>query len=124
MYIVYDTNNAIDSLRCKYLVLETDTIEFSDGNTVKTFAIIDSTRLSLDDMLRLESLTDLHENLIKNYRLQNWDYCTQAIEHLTGGFNGEMDSFYSILLARICDFKTSDMSMENWTGHILTTQTD
>jgi len=123
MYIVYETNNVIDSLRCKYLVLELDTVEFSDDKTVKTFAVVDSEHVSLNEMSELNTLTELHENLIKNYRLQNWNYCGQAIEHLLGSFKGELDTFYEALSVRIAILEGATIA-DDWTGNILVEQTD
>jgi hypothetical protein len=39
--------------------------------------------------------------LIKNYRAANWKFCEDALEHLQGRWNGEVDSFYSMLSQRI-----------------------
>jgi len=121
MYIVYETNDAIESIRCKYLVLELDTLEFSGGETVRTFAVIDNEHIVFQEIPMIESIQELHCNLIKNYRLQNWNYCKQAIDHLAGNFKGELDSYYEVLLDRISvleDVTTSD----DWTGNILTEQ--
>jgi len=123
MYIVYETNNAIDSLRSKYLVLELDTVEFSGGKTVRTFAVIDSEHILFQEIPVLKNLTELHGNLIKNYRLQNWNYCEQAMEQLVGSFKGNLDTFYTDLAERIAVLKDTTTSAD-WTGNILTEQTD
>jgi len=125
MYIVYETNNAIDSLRSKYLVLELDTIEFSEGDevkTVKAFVVIDTAHIPLEEISKMENLKELHENLIKNYHLQNWNFCLQAMEHLTGSFKGEVDTFYDALTSRIKVLE-NEVLPEDWTGNVLTTQT-
>jgi len=123
MYIVYETNNEIDSLRSKYLVLELDTVEFSNGKTVRTFAVVDNDHIVFQEIPMLENLTDLHENLIKNYRLKNWDYCTQAMDHLMGSFKGELDTFYEELSKRIKVLEDIPLA-DDWTGNILTEQTE
>jgi len=122
MYIVYETNNAIDSLRSKYLVMELDTVEFSDGKTVRTFAVVDSEHIAAQEANKINEIADLHGNLLKNYRLQNWNYCKQAIGHLTGSFKGELDTFYAELNNRIAVLEDATIA-DDWTGNILTEQT-
>jgi hypothetical protein len=123
MYIVYEHNNEIDSLRSKYLVLELDTLEFSGGKTVKAFVVIDREHIPLEQMPHVESLVDLHEHLIKNYRLQNWNYCRQAMDHLRGKFKGEVDTFYDALAERITILENGKELPEDWTGNVITEQT-
>ena len=122
MYIVYETNEAIDSLRSKYLVLELDTIEFSNGKSIKAFAVVDTEHTVLEEISQLENLKNLHEHLIKNYRSQNWNFCRQAMEHLHGKFKGELDTFYDALEERIALLET-EILPEDWTGNVITTQT-
>lgn len=123
MYIVYDTQNEIDSLRSKYLVLELDTIEFSDGKLARAFAVVDSEHIDLNELPKLADYEELHKNLIKNYRLQDWEFCHIAMKHLRGKFKGELDTFYDELELRIDILKTATIA-DDWTGNILAQQTD
>jgi hypothetical protein len=100
----------------RYLVLELDTFE-SDASPepVTAYALIDE--LSLQDMLRIGEFVDLHRNLIKNYRLRNWKYCEDAIEHLMPQWNGGLVSFYQTLLHRVGQLKDQVLP-EDWTGNL------
>jgi len=119
MYIIYETDkDTLSLLQSKYLLLEVDTIEFSNGKTIRAFAVIDREHISFEEIPILESLADLHQNLIKNYRKKNWNYCKQAIDHLKGKFRGEMDSFYDELEMRISTLENISLA-EDWTGNIL-----
>jgi hypothetical protein len=122
MYIVYDTNhNELNLLRSKYLVLELDTLEFLDGKVMTAHAVVDSEHIPLQEVNLIENLRDLHTNLIKNYHLRNWDYCKQAIDHLTGKFRGELDTFYSEMFERIEVLEQANLA-EDWTGNIILTE--
>jgi hypothetical protein len=118
MYIVYETDNNLEQLRSKYLVLELDTIEFPDGRTVTAFAVVDSNHIPFQEVTMLADLAEQHAYLMKNYKLRNWYYCTQAVDHLRGRFKGELDTFYDVLVARIAQLESSDVS-EDWTGTVL-----
>ena len=122
MYIVYETGNDINELRSKYLVLELDTLELSDGNTIATYAVVDKDCIVLQEITILDNLKRLHEGLIRNYHKRNWKYCRDAIEHLQGKFKGELDSFYAEFLTRIEILENAELPSD-WTGNIkLTTQ--
>jgi hypothetical protein len=59
----------------------------------------------------------LHENLIKNYKIGNWKFCTDAIGHLSGEFGGELDSFYDVLLERVVMLSKTNLP-KSWDGVI------
>lgn len=117
MYIIYDTDSNIETLRSKYLLLELDTVEIIDRE-IKVYALIDQEHISFDEIAKLDSIKDLHEALIRNYRKKNWDFCFEAIGHLKGTFKGEIDSFYDTISERITKFKDQDLP-ETWTGNII-----
>jgi hypothetical protein len=56
----------------------------------------------------------LHENLIKNLALKNWDFCEQAIEQLMGKWGGELDTFYEDIRSRVNRLKTLTLD-DSWT---------
>jgi hypothetical protein len=68
-------------------------------------------------MFTIEQFLELHKNLMKNYRLQNWKFCEDALEHLTGKWNGELDTFYNEVNRRIQLYKVNDPGPE-WDGVI------
>ena len=71
--------------------------------------------LTLQDLPVLAQFRDLHNNMMKNYRLRNWKYCEDAIEHLMGKWRGDLDSFYAEIAGRIARFKEQDPGPE-WDG--------
>jgi hypothetical protein len=99
----------------KYIVLELDTFQVGEQQTT-TYALVE--RVTLTEMLSLDTFKDLHSNLLKEYRKRNWKYCEDAVEHLRGKWNGELDTFYTVLIDRIQDLKTQSLS-DDWTGVIL-----
>ena len=96
-------------LASKYLVLELDTIKVEPNiEPVTAYCVIDGSHIYLDEMAEVERYAAMHQTLMENYRQKKWNFCEQAIQELTGKFRGEMDSFYKILLERICTYKKND----------------
>jgi hypothetical protein len=69
-------------------------------------------------MPTLNQFHDLHANLMVEYRKRNWKYCEDAMEHLQGKWNGNLDTFYTELKARIQQLKTESLP-DTWTGTVL-----
>ena len=100
----------------RYILLELDSFKIShDQSPVKTYCLVE--KITLDQIPNLENYQDLHRNLIKNYQLKNWKFCLDALEHLKGQWNHELDSFYSILEERIINFQKQDPG-EDWDGTV------
>lgn len=98
MHIV--TEDSLPLLEDKYILLELDTLVDPDSSQKKKFyCVVDS--CSLQDMTMLEKQIQAHQQLIHQYKKQNWEYCRQACVCLKGKWNGTLDSFYETLLARI-----------------------
>jgi hypothetical protein len=94
MHIVYGKTQA-DALRDRYTVLELDTVHVKEKNEDLTlYAVIDTGKLGLDSFPQLENWKNLHEDFIVELNKNNREYCLQAVEHLTGQFGGEVDTFY------------------------------
>jgi hypothetical protein len=111
MNIIFGQDQA-DQLAKKYTVLEVDTIKFGvHGNPTPAFVVIET--LPINDLPKVANMRELHENLIVEYRKRNWNYCTQAIEHLMGFWAGEMDTFYDIMRKRVVEFEANDPG-ESW----------
>lgn len=103
---------AIKNIPNSYTVLELDTIN-TDGAVVTAYCVIE--KIPLQEFPLIEAHVKLHADVLKNYRLQHWEYCEKAIDALLGKWNGEVDSFYTTLLERIKYFKDAP-PFEGWTG--------
>ena len=111
MNIIFDKSH-LEQLQSKYTVLELDTIRIESTDQHRTaYCVIEN--MPILEMAQIESLKNLHANLMDNYRKQNWNYCEQAIEHLLGKWNRELDSFYADLMERIADYKENSPG-EDW----------
>lgn len=105
-------NQLISDLDKKYTLLRLDTFLFSgQDQPVTAYCVLEN--IPIVDLAKNQEFCDLHENLIKNYELQNWNFCEQALEHLIGRWNGEIDSFYVDLANRIYENKKNDVD-SNW----------
>jgi hypothetical protein len=100
MDIIFGRENA-EKLRAKYTVLDLETITAEDGESMEVFCLIPAEKLSLSDLPNLEQWTKLHQDFLEGYKTKQYDYCKEAIGHLTGKFGGEVDSFYEEILRRI-----------------------
>ena len=111
MYIIFGDEQAQEVSK-KYTVLELDTVCFApSGTTATAYAVVEN--VPIPDLPKLSFQTELHSNLMENYRKRDWNFCEQAIENLVGCFGGELDSFYTELKSRINNYKDNDPG-ENW----------
>jgi hypothetical protein len=116
MNIIFGDNVA-QLAREKYTVLELDTFVINGQEQSATaYAIVE--KIPLQEMSMLDRFQDLHDNLMKEYRKRNWKYCEDAIEHLKGRWNKEIDTFYSELTERIQSLKSQSLD-DTWTGFIV-----
>jgi hypothetical protein len=99
----------------KHIVLELDTFQV-DTQLTTTYALVE--KVPLMEMTSLDQFKELHSNLMTEYRKRNWKYCEDAMEHLRGKWNGELDTFYTVLTERIQELKTQSLP-DDWTGVIL-----
>ena len=94
-----------------HTVLELDTFKLMPSEQLVTsYCVIDN--LPLAEFPRLESNKHIHQQLIEQYKQQNWDFCLSALTALMGSWNGEMDTFYQHLSDRIT--KCQDVPDDNW----------
>jgi len=99
MNIIIDPDQ-IENYRDKYTVLELDTIRILPENKqVTAYCVVDT--IPIMELPLTESKINLHNNLLTNYRKQDWNYCHQALDHLIGSWNKELDSFYEDIRGRI-----------------------
>jgi hypothetical protein len=114
MNIIFKTNEI--AVADKYTVLELDTFRLADGTLHTACCVIEN--IPIPELPQTASFKQLHADLILNYGLQDWNYCEQAIEQLTGKWGGECDTFYADLLTRIDLLKTQILD-DDWTPVIL-----
>jgi hypothetical protein len=106
MNIIFGKEQA-DSMMEKYTVLELDI--FQIGNTLETVtAYCAVENIPIDQLLQVPELKIKHANMIDHYRTRQWDACQSEIDQLIGQWNGELDSFYQEVSARIAQFATQD----------------
>lgn len=115
MNILLETQLTQD-IKARHLLLELDSFRTSpDSTPVSAFCLIE--KMPLVEMMNIAQYHDLHHNLMPNYRQRNWPYVEQAIEHLMGRWDHQLDSFYQDLLDRVQDFKQHTLGPD-WDGVI------
>jgi hypothetical protein len=106
----------IETYREKYTVLELDTIRIVPENKqVTAYCVVDT--IPIMELPQTESKMDLHAYLLTKYRARDWNYCHQALDHLIGSWNKELDSFYEDIRNRINTYMETDPGPE-WDGVI------
>ena len=101
MHIILGKEN-IDVLELdkKFTVLELDTFKLPPNGTETTaYCVVEN--IPIMNLSKVESMKNLHANLLINYRKKDWNYCTQALEHLVGFWGDEVDTFYQSMRERI-----------------------
>ena len=112
--------DVIEQVADTHTVLELDTFKLLPSEKlVKSYCVIDN--LPLAEFPRLEANKHIHQQLIEQYRQQNWKFCLSALHSLTGCWNGEMDTFYQHLTDRINEYATNPPDPD-WDGVILKKQ--
>jgi hypothetical protein len=106
MNIIFGKEN-LPTASDKYTILELDTIRILPVDQLVTaYCLVDA--IPILNMPKAESMKNLHENLLINYRKRDWNYCTQALEHLVGYWGADMDSYYTTLSQRIAKYIEQD----------------
>jgi hypothetical protein len=106
MNIIFGKENLPDTSD-KYTILELDTIRILPVNQLVTaYCLVEA--IPILNMPKAESMKNLHENLLVNYRKRDWNFCTQALEHLIGYWGADMDSYYTSLNERIAKYMEQD----------------
>lgn len=99
MYIIAGQEKA-ERLKENYTVLELETFNYQ-GKEVPTFCVIDAESMPVLELPTLEHYKKLHSDFVAEYRLGNYKFCLDLVEHLKGKFGGQVDSFYETLIERI-----------------------
>lgn len=103
MEIIFGRDNA-EKLREKYTILDLEVIDV-DGTPFEVFCLLTAEKIGLGDLPNLDKWIKLHNEFLEGYKKKEYDYCKQCIEHLTGKFGGELDTFYEEILRRINEEK-------------------
>lgn len=118
MNIIFATREEAEDLRQKYIVLELDSFQMPNlPDAVVSWCVIDTSSVTIGDLPSMTQYVDLHNNMMRNYRLRNWKYCEDALEHLVGKWRGDVDSFYANLDQRIKHYQDNDPGPD-WNGTI------
>lgn len=112
MHIVFD--EAVELMRSKFLVLELDTFRLTD-RLHTAWCVIEN--MPLEELPIADKLREAHEDLMHSYRTQQWHRCATAISGLMGRWNGDLDTFYENLAARIQTFSQQELP-DGWNGII------
>jgi len=108
--------NGVDS---KHIVLELDTFHvLPQGENVEAYCVVEN--IPIQQLTQVESMRELHTNLIERYREREWSYCLSAIDHLVGFWGQELDTFYHNLRERIEAYQAQDPGPA-WDWRILKT---
>jgi hypothetical protein len=103
----------------RYTLLELDTFKTEGTDTpVTAYCVVDV--IPLGEFPLAAANKKIHQDLLEAYRNKHWNYCEQAIEQLTGKWNGELDTFYVDLLGRVTQYKENGVT-DDWDGCIVKT---
>jgi hypothetical protein len=103
-----------------HTVLELDTFKLMpSGQLITTYCVVDT--IPLAEFPQVENNKKIHEQLMTQYRQQNWEFCRSAAAALTTCWNGELDTFYQNLLERIDKYSDNPPDAD-WTGIIVKEQ--
>ena len=115
MNIIFESN-ITPELRERCTLLRLDRIFIKDLDRICTaYCIIQN--IPMSEMATLENYLELHENMMDNFYKRNWDFCEQALEHLLGRWNKEVDSFYESFSIRLSELKNATLD-DSWDGTI------
>ena len=96
MQIIFDPKLARE-LANRYVILELDTImQTGMEHPMPLYAVVEN--IPLEDLAQLDSLKELHAQLIGHYKSGDWAYIEEAVAPLIGKWNGSLDSFYQEVL--------------------------
>ena len=100
MQLIFGRENA-EKLREKYTVLDLETLPTEDARTLEVYCLIPAEKMPISELPDLETYITLHNEFLRGYQEQQFNYCRQSAEYLIGKFGGEVDSFYEEIIKRI-----------------------
>lgn len=92
-------SEAAEKLKNNYTILELETFTRTDNSKVTAYCVLE--QIPLPELAEFEINKNLHNVFIRELAQKNYKYCEDALEHLLGKFNGELDSFYLEIIKRI-----------------------
>ena len=112
--------DTVEQVSSTHTVLELDTFKLMPSERLVTsYCVIDN--LPLAEFPKLETNKHIHQQLVEQYKKQNWEFCRSALHSLTGCWNGEMDTFYQHLAERIDEYAANPPGAD-WNGVIVKDQ--
>jgi hypothetical protein len=115
MNIVLGKEN-VEQFQDKHIILELDSFYLQGSDIpITAYGIVE--KIPIEQIASADQFRDLHNNMIKNYRLKNWKYVEDSLEHLIGKWFGEYDTFYNEISQRVSSLKKQNLSPE-WDGII------
>ena len=113
MNIVLGKEN-VENIQDKHIILELDSFYLQGTkDPITAYGIVE--KMPIEQIASADQFRELHNNMMKNYRLQNWQYVEDALEHLVGKWFGEYDSFYIEMSQRVRLLKEQDLGPD-WNG--------
>jgi hypothetical protein len=107
----------IKNLPDNYTILELDSFRLpGSDDIVKAYCVLEN--IPLGEFTTLDDYRNAHNELLKQYHAQNWEYCQSAIKALMGRWGGDLDSFYQNLSDRVETYVLNPPA-EGWDGVIL-----
>ena len=107
---------SIEDIQDKHIILELDSFYLQGSDEpITAYGIVE--KMPIEQIASADQFRELHNNMMKNYRLRNWQYVEDALEHLIGKWFGEYDSFYNELSQRVQSLKSQDLD-PSWDGII------
>lgn len=114
MQIIYGEQQK-QLLEDRFTILELETfLEEGLSEPMTAYAVIGLSNVPLQEIPVMENFVRMHEAFMKEYKEKNWSFCLQALEHLTGKWSGEIDSFYDYMKKKIETLEAAGVS-DDWT---------
>ena len=102
----------------EYFVLELDKLAVKGKKEgVNIFTVLSR----LEDSLEYKLAQQKHESMLSLYREMRWKESALLCQELIGEFNGEMDSYYRMLIERIADYEYKNKPPKDWDGTFIAT---
>ncbi len=105
MHIIFGDEVA-EEIRKKNIVLQLETFAVQ-GKQQTAYCVIMPESIVMTEMPDIDRYCRLHQALIDAWNRADFNSVLHGIEHLTGKFGGEMDSFYTILQDRIKEVRVA-----------------
>ena len=98
-----------EKLAEKYTVLPLETMKWKSNPEIPittAYCLIET--IPIPEMPKIQEQVDLHIKFYENYQKGDFNFCTQALEHLKGKWGGEIDTYYDIMEERISKYKDAE----------------